>query len=105
MNGKDCGNRKFCYSWRAPKLKRANTKEGFDSMAAIVGILIAFVGMGFLVGSIARRRGRPFGLWFILGGLFGLVSLIVLLIIPRLEAVDYRGGDSKGQKPCPECHE
>lgn len=74
-------------------------------MATILGILIAFVCMGLLVGSIARRRGRPFGLWFFLGGLFGLLALIVLLIMPRLRTGDYRGGGAKGQKPCPECHE
>ncbi|MBT3927520.1 MAG: hypothetical protein HOF33_11100 [Rhodospirillaceae bacterium] len=74
-------------------------------MTTILGTLIAFVIMGFLIGSIARRRGRPFGLWFFLGGLFGLLSLIVLLVMPRLEAGDYRGGGTKGQKTCPECHE
>jgi len=71
----------------------------------LLALLIVFVGMGYLVAIIARRRGRPFGRWFWFGGFFGLLALIALLSKPRIETTAYRGGGAKGQKPCPRCHE
>ena len=74
-------------------------------MATILGGVIAFLLMGFIGGKVARRRGRPFSHGFWLCGFLGLIGLLLLLSLGRLDAEEYRGGGAKGQKPCPECHE
>ena len=74
-------------------------------MTTVLGIVIAFLLMGYIGGKIARRPGLPFSHGFWLCGFLSLIGLLVLLSLGRLDAKEYRGGGAKGQKPCPECHE
>lgn len=79
--------------------------QGFGLIITLLALLIIFAGLGYLVGSIARRRGHSFGRWFWLGACFGLLALFALLRKPRAGMAHYRGGGAKGQKMCPGCHE
>ncbi len=61
-------------------------------MATVLGIIIAFLLMGYIGGKIARRPGRPFSHGFWLCGFLSLIGLLVLLSLGRLDAEEYRGG-------------
>jgi hypothetical protein len=50
------------------------------------GSVVAFIftiAIAYACAVIAQRKGRSRLLWFILGGLFSLVTFIAVLLIPR----------------------
>lgn len=51
-------------------------------MEIVLGLVIAVV-MGIACAVIAGNKGRRGGLWFVLGFLFSLISLVIILILPR----------------------
>ena len=51
-------------------------------MEFILGLVIAVV-MGIACAFIASNKGRRGVLWFALGFLFSIISLIIILILPR----------------------
>jgi hypothetical protein len=52
-----------------------------STTAYIVGALL----MGVLCMVIANWKGRRSWLWGVLGAVFGIVTLIVLLVLPRVK--------------------
>ena len=46
-------------------------------------MLVVGIGMGAACAAIASRKGRRGGLWFLLGFLFSLISLVVILVLPK----------------------
>jgi hypothetical protein len=47
-------------------------------------LFIAWVGFAIICAWFADRRGRPVGLWALLGFIFAWFALIVLLALPNL---------------------
>lgn len=45
-------------------------------------VLLVAVGLGVVVGLIARSKGRSFAGWFVFGFLLFIVAIIVVLVIP-----------------------
>ena len=46
-------------------------------------MLVVGIGMGIACAAIASRKGRRGGLWFLLGFLFSLISLVIILVLPK----------------------
>lgn len=47
--------------------------------------VIIFLLLGSLTAYLAQQRGRDPYLWFVIGGLFGLLGLLALFILPQAE--------------------
>lgn len=47
-------------------------------------LFILLLGVAWLTGNLAEKRGRNQGTWFLLGFLFGLSALLVLFLLPDL---------------------
>ena len=58
-------------------------EEGFGLILVICCTVIICIalGVGAIVGSMAEKRGRSYGLWFILSLVFPLLSIIILLLL------------------------
>jgi len=57
------------------------------------GSIVAFIftiAMAYACAVIAQRKGRSRLIWFILGGLFSVVTLIAVLVIPRRRTQEQR---------------
>lgn len=54
---------------------------------AVIGVILAWVGMGFLCSYLAAQRGRSAGLFLVLGLLFPIITLIICAVMlpPQLE--------------------
>lgn len=61
--------------------------------------------LGFVVASIAHRKGRNFGLWWLFGTLLGIVALPWALLMPYDEKSTDRQRANAGLKKCPSCAE
>lgn len=68
-------------------------------------VLILAVLLGLIPASIAKSKGRSFGLWWLYGALLFIVALPhSLLMSADRSALDARAA-SEGQKKCPFCAE
>lgn len=45
-------------------------------------ILLGWIGLGFLSSKIAENKNRDKTIWFILGVLGGLITVIVISVLP-----------------------
>ena len=62
------------------------------------GSVLAFVftvAIAYACAVIAQRKGRSRLVWFVLGGLFSIVTLICVLLIPRRGAGVAVSGDAR----------
>lgn len=57
-----------------------------EDTAAIVLWLVILVGLAWLCGGLAKRKGYSFVLFFVLGFFFFLITLIVVLVLPSKTA-------------------
>jgi hypothetical protein len=68
-------------------------------------ILIIAILIGLIPASIAKNKGRSFGLWWFYGAMLFIVALPhALLMKPNFDALDERAA-SEGNKKCPYCAE
>jgi hypothetical protein len=68
-------------------------------------VLIIAALIGLIPASIAKSKGRSFGLWWFYGAMLFIIALPhALLMKPDLDALDGRAA-SEGQKKCPYCAE
>lgn len=68
-------------------------------------IVFVFAGLALIPASVARDKGRSFGVWWLYGLLFWIVALIhALLLSPEGEALD-RKAVAAGNLKCPSCAE
>lgn len=73
---------------------------------AYILILIAFyVGLGWIVGSIAESKGRPFAGWWLYGTLVFIVAIVHVLVVPPVGEAVGRRAARRGMKKCPQCAE
>lgn len=45
-------------------------------------VILVSVACAFLTGYVASEKGRPFGLWFLLGLLMPIIALLALIALP-----------------------
>jgi uncharacterized membrane protein len=64
----------------SPHLLSAAHAGGLSS--AIVSFVLA-AAVAYACGAIAQRKGRNRIIWFLLGWLFSLITLIVIAVLPR----------------------
>jgi len=55
---------------------------GFSTFGSVIGFIVA-VAIGYGCSRIARSKGRGPILWFVLGFFFTIISLIVILVLPK----------------------
>ena len=57
--------------------------EGFGLILVICGTVIICIVLGLcaIAGSMAEKRGRDYGLWFIIALVFPFLSMIILLLL------------------------
>jgi hypothetical protein len=69
-------------SVRLPAVTIAQTSTNGDSTLMVLSLL-TWLCLGLLVGLIARSKGRNLFLWWLFGMLAFLISLILVLVLPR----------------------
>ena len=58
-------------------------------MELLIGIVVALV-FGAACGTIASNKGRRAVLWFILGCIFSIISLLIILVLPKKEGTRWQ---------------
>ena len=58
-------------------------------MELLIGIAVALV-FGAACGTIASNKGHRAVLWFILGCIFSIISLLIILVLPRKERTTWQ---------------
>jgi hypothetical protein len=53
------------------------------SVLAVTFAVTVFVGQAYLAGRVARRKGRPFWLYFAAALIVGPLALVGALLLPR----------------------
>jgi predicted Kef-type K+ transport protein len=52
------------------------------TLGGIIALLV-IVGLAFLAGHVAQRKGRPFWLYLLAGLIVGPLALIAALVLPK----------------------
>ena len=73
-------------------------------MSLIAVFAFLWIGLGVTSSVIAAAYGRDFILWLVLGVLFGLFALVLVIALPKPEAVASASAGKAGDRQCPECH-
>ena len=71
----------------------------------LVTTLIGGALLGLIPASIAKKKGRSFGLWWLFGALIFIVALPMALMLKEDEKEIERQKLSDGYKKCPYCAE
>lgn len=67
-------------------------------------LLFVWIGSAVLCWIVANSKARFAGVWFLLGLIFGPLSLIAVAVMPSVEA-DKTAPSPKTHVKCPDCRE
>lgn len=67
-------------------------------------LFVFWLGIAVVTGMAASSRGRSGFGWFILGGLFSILALILVLVLPSRKAIAWAPTPETHVR-CPDCRE